>query len=79
MFNHVWKLYLTLNCDSHYCPKPHSERYPVSFNFQPPPAKSFLTQVQSQFPCPEDSTGYCGAEFSHKPDDKAPHALNSKV
>ena len=23
--------------------------------------------------------GYCGAEFSHMPDNEAPHAMNSKV
>ena len=28
---------------------------------------------------PREGTGYCGAEFSHMPDNEAPHAMNSKV
>ena len=79
LFRHVWKLYVTLNCNSVYCPKLYSERYPVSFNFQPLSTKSFLTQIKPQFPSPGEGAGYCGVEFSHIPaNSEVPYALSTK-
>ena len=39
---------------------------------------SYITPHFLQCSRPRESTGYCGAEFSHM-SDNAPHAMNSKV
>ena len=69
---------MTLKCNSLYCPKRHAERYPISFNFQPLSHTSFTLQAKCQFPGPGDGSGYCGAEFSHKPNENAPHGINNR-
>ena len=53
----VETIYVILNCNSVYCPKSYSERYPVSFNFQPLSNKSFLTQIKPRFPSLGEGAG----------------------
>ena len=68
VFKQIWKLSLTLMCDSPHCPTPMKSRYPVGFNFRlPDEESSFMTQIQNQFPSVGYPHGYCGAKFG---DDK---------
>ena len=71
VFKQIWKLSLTLMCDSPHCPTPMKSRYPVGFNFRlPDEESSFMTQIQNQFPSVGYPHGYCGAKFGDdKPDD----------
>ena len=77
MFRHIWKLCITLNCNSIYCPKPYSETHPVILNFQPLPHKSFLAQIKSQFPSLREVPDTVGLNY-YVPDNNILHGLNSK-
>ena len=69
VFKNVWKIHLSLQCCSQHCPQCETDRFPCSFNLQPPKdGQSYLDQIQDQFP--EANTllnGYCGVQFKNQP------------
>lgn len=79
LFKHIWKISLTLKCNSPFCPNPNSQRFPVSFSLQPSKNTPLVDQIMAQFPQDgQMNTGYCGAEFQHNPPEMARYALNDR-
>ena len=78
-FCHVWKVKLSLNCDSPFCPTASSQRYQVTYSLQPFSVMPFDAQLKEHFPDNGDRLlGYCGAEFKESPPSHAPMAINSR-
>lgn len=63
-FSYIWKMLVTLSCNSPHCPDVQTERCPSSFVLENPVQKSFMEQLEEQFPRANDKYGaYCGADF----------------
>ena len=80
-FSHIWKLHVTLSCNSPHCPDGHTERYPSSFVLENPVQKSFTEQLEDQFPRVSDNYGaYCGADFKgQNPPKGSKYSLNART
>lgn len=67
----VWKMFISLRCNSMHCPKPLTKRYPSSLSLVPVSVKPFCSQLNTLFPNVGDESGYCGQEFHNDPPDDA--------
>ncbi len=73
-FKNIWRVALSIQCTSAYCPNPIlKSRYPVGFNLNPPAlaGASFTEQLAEQFPIIGIGYGYCGEKFLATPSSDA--------
>jgi len=67
-FCHVWKVKLSLKCDSPFCSTASSQRYQVTYSLQPFSEMPFDAQLKEHFPDNGGRLlGYCGAELKESP------------
>ena len=84
-FRHIWKVSVTLHCDSLHCPNPIVHRYPAMFSFSSEnyfDGKSFVEQCEDLFPSSGHASGYCGQEFHSDAscfDDSVPCGINERL
>ena len=71
----IWTLSLILNCKSHYCPNPSTQKHQTSFCFQPPHNNTFSKQLAQMFPAQGDKSGYCVQQFHDDPPENSEYGL----
>ena len=79
LFRHIWKLSMSLKCNSPYCPNPLTSRYPTSFSVNPNDSISVRDQLSSCFPLQGDPSGYCGQEFHEDIPENAEYGYNERT
>ena len=67
-------------CTSSYCPNNNTvvTQFQTTFSV-PSPSSSKLKDIDTIFPVPGHTLGYCGSKFQKKPCKEAPHSLSDHM